>query len=59
MFASLALIVITVPTEDKHAASHNQCGNPAHYEHRQTVHLAYAGDKPVHCCSGDEHLKDK
>jgi hypothetical protein len=36
-----------VPAEDELAAGHDECGNTAHYEHRQAVHLTHAAGKPV------------
>ena len=59
MFVGLILVVVAVPTEDERAASHDECGNAAHYEHRQAVHLRCAGSKPIYRRSGDEHLEYK
>jgi hypothetical protein len=33
--------------KDEHAASHDECGYIAHYQHGQAVHLTYTAGKPA------------
>ena len=40
-------LVLMVPAKDEHAASHDECGYTAHYEHGQAVHLTYTAGKPA------------